>query len=555
MCHLLSSEKKVLMSAKFPCCMTNDEEGSFIGFCITFSTHLLVNVTVVDEKYYIQLPDNISELNDYMCGPMNRKGRVCSRCIDGFAPSVTSIGYECSNCTGTWYGVPLYLCLEFVPLTVFYLAILVFQISVTSAPMTCCVMYSQLSVSFIIHYSKPYISLESSSAYIFTNDLIILHGIWNLDLFRYIVPPFCVSPNLKSIHISFFGYISAVYPLMLIILTWVCIDLHSHNFKPLVWLWNKLGCLMTKRDSKSTIIDVYATFFLLSYMKLILISVMIFRESIVSQANSSQTYSVVAVAYDTTVRYFSSEHIPFLIAALVSLLLGLLPALILTTYPFRVFRNLLLKCSFGGRSRAALNIFVEKFYSGYRDGLDGGRDMRSFASLYLFVRVLIYIFYGYFLLPSAILPGVCCLLIALVRPYKKTYMNNIDALILALLTLNCIQSEYLFSAPFRSTKAELHLWSMGATSCFPLLVSFYTILPKRLFKTIKQNLYICKKYCTKDEGRHINQAPESDNDGHDPDQTEHLNQYPGGATDRGSECDALLQESVRVLEPVYLSIN
>ena len=104
---------------------------------------------------YVQLPDNISELNDYMCGPMNRKGRVCSECIDGFAPSVTSIGYECSNCTDTWYGVPLYLFLEFVPITMFYLAVLVFQISVTSAPMTCCVMYSQLIVSIFVHLFTP----------------------------------------------------------------------------------------------------------------------------------------------------------------------------------------------------------------------------------------------------------------------------------------------------------------------------------------------------------------------------------------------------------------
>ena len=87
-----------------------------VNYCQTFIFRDQ-NATVIDGMY-IQLPDNISKLNDYMCGPMNRKGRVCSECTDGFAPSVTSIGYECSNCTGIWYGVPLYLFLEFVPITV-----------------------------------------------------------------------------------------------------------------------------------------------------------------------------------------------------------------------------------------------------------------------------------------------------------------------------------------------------------------------------------------------------------------------------------------------------
>ena len=171
----------------------------------------------------------------------------------------------------------LYLFLEFVPITIFYLAVIVFQISVTSAPMTCCVMYSQLAVGLFVHYSfKHYISLEPSSTYFIPHVLLTLHGTWNLDFFRYIVPPFCVSSNLRSFHILIFHYISAVYPLLLIALTWVCIEFHSRNYKPLVWLWNKLSCFKTKKDSKSTIIDIFATFFFLSYTKLCLTSMSIF---------------------------------------------------------------------------------------------------------------------------------------------------------------------------------------------------------------------------------------------------------------------------------------
>ena len=40
------------------------------------------------------------------------------------------------------------------------------------------------------------------------------------------------------------------------------------------------------------------------------------------------------------------------------------------------------KIKFGGHIEIKLNIFVEKFYTCYRDGLSGGRDMRSFSGLY-----------------------------------------------------------------------------------------------------------------------------------------------------------------------------
>jgi hypothetical protein len=65
------------------------------------------------------LPRNLSQLNDYMCSPLNRKGHLCSECADGFGPSVTSYGYTCVNCTGAWYrDVPLFLLLELTPITI-----------------------------------------------------------------------------------------------------------------------------------------------------------------------------------------------------------------------------------------------------------------------------------------------------------------------------------------------------------------------------------------------------------------------------------------------------
>ena len=124
----------------------------YYEYCATFNEEIKL-FSIFNCPYFqwyrsgyhqMQLPQNLSLLNDFMCGPLNRKGYLCSECADCFGPSVTSFGYRCANCTDALYGVPLFLFLEFVPITVFYIICLAFQISVTSAPMPCFIMYAQI---------------------------------------------------------------------------------------------------------------------------------------------------------------------------------------------------------------------------------------------------------------------------------------------------------------------------------------------------------------------------------------------------------------------------
>ena len=95
---------------EFGSCATysHDSNKLSVSQCLSFRPFGF-NIT---KPGYILLPKNTSELNGYMCGHMNRKDNVCSKCIDGFGPSVTSLGYQCTNCTNAWHGVPLYLFLE-----------------------------------------------------------------------------------------------------------------------------------------------------------------------------------------------------------------------------------------------------------------------------------------------------------------------------------------------------------------------------------------------------------------------------------------------------------
>ena len=319
--------------------------GTAVGSCAYYRVDsFLDNVT---EGLFITLPGNVTQLNDYMCGSLNRKGYQCDECLEGFGVSLTSLGFQCSNCSGIWYGVPLYLFLEFVPITIFYVIVLVYRLNVTSVPMTSFVMFSQLTFySFVLSAESQSVfrtQLASRQQFDLLNAVIALYGIWNLDFFRYVIPPFCVSPEITLIHAFFLDYIAAFYPLCLIILIWIWIELVSRGYKPLVWIWaNMRRCFFGaswKWDKKRTVIDVFATFLLLSYTKMLLISLTIIAPTRAQVLSTTGNPSEMTRSLDLSIDYFSQEHLPFAIAAIfIFILFVILPAMVLALYPLKVFQ-------------------------------------------------------------------------------------------------------------------------------------------------------------------------------------------------------------------------
>ena len=481
--HIKCTEQRALL--RLGSCMTYEQgRGTTVARCQYF----MLRGHNATGLRYIELPENVTDLNEYMCGPMNRRGLVCSECIDGFGPSLTSIGYQCANCSGAWYGIPLFLVLEFVPITVFYLIILSFRINLTTAPMTSFVLFCQLAVYTFTNADPELRSIMQQSSFVGYQVLIYLSslfGVLNLDFFRHIMPPFCVSENLKIVHVAILSYISAFYPLVLIGVTYLCIKVYSSDYEPVLWLRGKVQAYFhksqVKPDTKHTIVDVFASFLLLSYTKLMLMfSAFLGFARIV---NSDGSMSRTNLDIDPSVSYFSGEHIPFLLLA-VFVLLGpvLMSALLLTLYPIKTLRSLFLKCRFGGHSKAALTIFVEKYHSCYRDGLDGGKDMRSFAGLYFLIRAVGVIITAIFppfaygettWIFEAILFGGSSLLIATVRPYKRTYMNIVDALVLFFISLlSALLSMFYTSArsPGRTPFSPgLVLWMIAFVACWPII--------------------------------------------------------------------------------------
>ena len=144
-----------------------------------------------------------------------------------------------------------------------------------------------------------------------------------------------------------------------------------------------------------------------------------------------------------------------------------------------------------------LHTFVEKFYGCCKDGSNGGRDMRCFSSLYFLLRpVVIFMYYArlyhlwnHMWIVSTILFVSLALLIAFVKPYKKTYMNVSDTLILALLSLLSLLLTTAFEYP------GIAPYTIGSLMFSPMVV-FLAILCLNFVRKLK-TLCIKLKVCVK----------------------------------------------------------
>ena len=515
--------------------ITHSDDGGFVfGYTLYFDVNAQGYVRPISEPGFIELPRNISELNDYMCGSASRKGFLCSECIDGFGPSATSPKFKCSNCTtmSTRYRIVLYLFSELVPVSIFYFIVLIFQINLTSAPMVSFILYCQLALLFF-----NYIIGDFAEMKYFVSMLSIFYGVWNLDFFRYVLPPFCISEELKTIHIYYLQCISTVFPFVLIGVTWISIEMHYRNFRIVIWVWRGLNKLLLKhfkvnQNSNRTVVNAFATFFLLTYAKLVFILLIplcpLTTYFINDTALTSNT--VYQTALDPTVKFLSKHHVPYATISILIFLIAIIPpVLLLALYPVRAFRSLLFRCC---RRMDFINFFVEKFYSSYRDGLDGGRDMRCFASLYFFIVLLVYllwtVFASYCVLAVAFLS--CSFFNLIVQPCKEKYMSITDALIFANLAILSITLEAFnvnYGDRFRFYEASAAIFAILPVLWLVCFITF-KVLNSKIKALIIERLPCCNfllKCGNRNEDNEVEFVTQVGNNNDLPDRVSHPERY------------------------------
>ena len=140
---------------------------------------------------YFPFPPNMtaSEVNGYMCGEMNRTGRLCGRCENGTGPSVFSLDLKCVRCLDSSYGWAVYLAAEFIPITVVVLLVILFRIRLCADYMNALVFFCN-TVSACLLYYRPvqiydFSVIPDLSA---VSILLSIYNIFNLRFFQNYFP-------------------------------------------------------------------------------------------------------------------------------------------------------------------------------------------------------------------------------------------------------------------------------------------------------------------------------------------------------------------------------
>ena len=97
-------------------------------------------------------------------------------------------------------------------------------------------------------------------------------------------------------------------------------------------------CVLKDMGHSISVIDSFATFFLLSYIKLLSVSADLLIPTKIYKLGSNEVQ--FGLYYSPTVQYFGDEHLPYAITATVILtMLVCIPTLILILYPFQIFQK------------------------------------------------------------------------------------------------------------------------------------------------------------------------------------------------------------------------
>lgn len=435
----------------------------FVGFCVSRehekSPLLIARCAFANHLVRPLLPimqDNTTGVVHF-CQDFNRKGKLCGECKDQYGVSVFSDTFDCIPCKGSRIGyVMKYLAVELIPTTVFFMAIFFFHIGITSGPANGFIFFAQvvstpLEILYLTYGLKLFISGNTYLPSVLADLLTDPYCIWNLDFFRIFHSNICISTQMKVIHVLVLRYISALCPLVLLLITYAIIELQARNYRLLMFLWRVVcfPCVRWRRvwKAKSSVIDAFASCILLSYTKLVLVSFYYFSYSNVQNISGNTVGHVLS--FDTSVDFLGNKHAPFLaIAIFIILTFGAFPPLILTCYQFRTFQYCLEFCRL---KTQGLQQFVEAFQGCYKDGTNGKVDCRFFAGLYFIFRIVILLVMAVSTsFPSGFMMVIVStttflVLFAIFRPYKKTIHNTVDALFLFLLTTVTTIQSYTYS--------------------------------------------------------------------------------------------------------------
>ena len=226
-------------------CVTFDETAEMleVGKCL-YNNHYAEEHLKIDKE-------------SIMCNETNRTGTLCGKCKDGHYPLAYSYDMNCVECPdgkSNWWKFVL---AAFLPLTVFYFTVLLFNINLTSSYLLGFVFNVQsITVPALARVTLHYL-IEMPQNREIVRLIFAAYGIWNLDFLRSLQLGICLGTDtLQTLALDL---AVGVYPLLLMVLSYLLIHLYDRNFRPLVIIWKPFRAIFHENwDIRTSLIDAFA---------------------------------------------------------------------------------------------------------------------------------------------------------------------------------------------------------------------------------------------------------------------------------------------------------
>ena len=407
----------------------------------------------------VNLPQEVSKLNETLCGNTSRTGILCGECIDGYAVAVNSRNYQCVLCSNTTSEefikfLSAYIALTYFPIMIFFVLIIYFDIKLASSAAVGFVLYAQIIGTG--HFLYP--QVPNGAAQVIRTILMTIYGIFNLESFAFLMHPFCLNENFTTLHVLCLDYAVALFPLLVIVIIFMsykckvlccicsCRTIRNQGMaESEVVIEADPGSTLTtsirnisasqrpccSKPPKSTLIHAFTAFIILSYTKFGLASM---KTVFITELFDAQGVSKAQRIYLAGHLSFSDHQFLFpfgILAILVLIFIVFLPPLLLLG-PLQFIDWLADRPRF----RCILKVWPSITIHTYLDTFQGYKpNRRFFTGLHLLLRLFLFLVFSFspdFLsqyVMQLVVIFIFFALVSLLRPHAKEYYNSLEILL------------------------------------------------------------------------------------------------------------------------------
>ena len=399
------------------------------------------------------LPSDIKEIDGFICGPY-RTGILCGKCIENSSVQYHSHAYSCKPNKYCNLGVLFYLISEILPLIIFFLVVIIFNISFTSGALNGFILFAQMSDTIDLNAGDT-IDLHQHVRFA-TYPYKLIYRMFNFDFFSLDTLSFCLWRHATTMDALIMKFVTITFALLLIVL--IIFIFNTWKFR--VWChWFR------PRTLKAAFTHGLSTLFIVSFSQCARVSFFILSGT---RLNVGLQHTISVVFYSGNLQPFVGDHLKYAIPAVFYLFfLVIVPLLWLLSYPL-LFKFL----GICHMSESRFSVYLSRLFP--VELLDSFQSCfkenhRYFAGLYLLYRFMPLVIFAnmHRLLQTHVVLAVQFLIMftlhSVVHPYKSNYHNRIDSFILANLSLVNILTTYnyaLFSTGDQSVYRYTVHWIM-----------------------------------------------------------------------------------------------